>query len=1239
MTESVKAAKDLPCNKDTSKALKSKKKESARTLDNTTERRNINASAEVELLLSGLVTTVGAVLTSRPTHVWQVYGGFQRIYEAVHHIFCHGCKHSDIQGNADLWPFVVGLRVLSPALGPCVKMTTAPQPADDWIRVSLEKLQLAAKVAALTSDRDHVQKHYHPWALMNSHEHVSAVITCLRALEENSQALLADINPELLVGTYQPPPGTTVSVKTKPSSTRGSKTRPQLWGVGTSSLSGEDRYFKVTASLPTSPVTDKEWSTIWPYPVSQRGNLKEGFLRGALVPFRPTSPEISESLRSKKKYDIEKIKSQSESLLKQEKEGASFKVDNKGLTEIKPSSADDVEAQDVSLIPRESPDGSSDNSDWTATSPVNHPSMFLTKPSQLSSNSSSTISKLVHGKSIHKIASQTGARPKELLTPAKVADQHADVKQNVDLIDNGSELGSSISPSLIQVDYGGVYTTSDGDSSSANSIHRPHWSQGLRPSQYRHRASSGRLASVPADSDQDSEDTGDGTPSQTSRRRKRPPPHQQIAGLSVKLLVDSRGVLESEDNPQNSTSKKPERNISIQSDYCGNVNASDQLSGKSYSSLHNISSSIVPRVSDLPHSNESHATSVASVTHKSIPPHAISTPVSANHHTDVVDGVAFSAPERIIKPKLLPNEATKVQKKTHGRSRSDGSQELMGKLRLSQSNIVSELEAKISSTKLETAKVDSEAGVPIQVRKRFLEDGGHSITPAADNGFFPRPQPGQSLIGFLSSKEFQKQYAELDRENAHFNISEAVIAALTQMQFDTWQQKISSSPGTADESDEEIRSLQARIREKRQQKLSGSLTSASNSTNTVIESTSDPQSWACNSSLKIESTTDYSVCESPQSSTYNSESDLMSELEEEAENDGSSSCEDTPILLSGRTSESEQSFFKSDFTSAENVAINLLKHFNEQRLPKASELEWLVSEQDVPQKLLPLPTSVAVSPDDAGLAKETQSPTQLRGTAEWAPPRPQLILTLHSNTKRSLLMGTQGWRCAGCGMRVSERLSRHFRLCNYLGRYFCTTCHSNQMAMIPAKVLHKWDFRLYHVANFSSELIKSMKSDPLLNVGALNPKLYKQCRHLHQTYIYRVQLYHTLPYINTCSRAQNEKMMLDKVPPHWAADPHAYSLDDLVAIKNGQLINELKNITSLCIIHVARCQVCVGRGFICEVCGQGEPIFPFQLDSTALCSVCSACFHAGCFSPLRCPRCIRRETRRLSQDLLQKPDT
>lgn len=57
---------------------------------------------------------------------------------------------------------------------------------------------------------------------------------------------------------------------------------------------------------------------------------------------------------------------------------------------------------------------------------------------------------------------------------------------------------------------------------------------------------------------------------------------------------------------------------------------------------------------------------------------------------------------------------------------------------------------------------------------------------------------------------------------------------------------------------------------------------------------------------------------------------------------------------------------------------------------RASDLEWLVSEEEAPQALLPLPKSWPVSPD---IVEEVSTP--LRGTQEWAPPRPQLIFTLH----------------------------------------------------------------------------------------------------------------------------------------------------------------------------------------------------------------------------------------------------
>lgn len=58
---------------------------------------------------------------------------------------------------------------------------------------------------------------------------------------------------------------------------------------------------------------------------------------------------------------------------------------------------------------------------------------------------------------------------------------------------------------------------------------------------------------------------------------------------------------------------------------------------------------------------------------------------------------------------------------------------------------------------------------------------------------------------------------------------------------------------------------------------------------------------------------------------------------------------------------------------------------------RASDLDWLVSEEDAPQALLPLPKSWPVCPD----TNELEEKTSLRGTREWAPPRPQIIFTMH----------------------------------------------------------------------------------------------------------------------------------------------------------------------------------------------------------------------------------------------------
>nr|XP_023021367.1 run domain Beclin-1-interacting and cysteine-rich domain-containing protein-like [Leptinotarsa decemlineata] len=99
-------------------------------------------------------------------------------------------------------------------------------------------------------------------------------------------------------------------------------------------------------------------------------------------------------------------------------------------------------------------------------------------------------------------------------------------------------------------------------------------------------------------------------------------------------------------------------------------------------------------------------------------------------------------------------------------------------------------------------------------KKTFIEDGGMSVLPMA-TGCFPKPMKGQSLLSFLTSGQFARANAELDRENAHFSISEAIISAMEQIRC---KQSFKVVDEQIDESDPEIMDLKQRIRLRRTQR-------------------------------------------------------------------------------------------------------------------------------------------------------------------------------------------------------------------------------------------------------------------------------------------------------------------------------------------------------------------------------------------------------------------------------------
>lgn len=73
---------------------------------------------------------------------------------------------------------------------------------------------------------------------------------------------------------------------------------------------------------------------------------------------------------------------------------------------------------------------------------------------------------------------------------------------------------------------------------------------------------------------------------------------------------------------------------------------------------------------------------------------------------------------------------------------------------------------------------------------------------------------------------------------------------------------------------------------------------------------------------------------------------------------------------------------------------------------------------------------------------------------------------------------------------------KRLRYCEYLGRYFCQCCHENAQAVVPGRVLRKWDFSKYYISNFARDLLSKIAGDPLFNLSDINSGLYKKVKAL-----------------------------------------------------------------------------------------------------------------------------------------------
>lgn len=103
-------------------------------------------------------------------------------------------------------------------------------------------------------------------------------------------------------------------------------------------------------------------------------------------------------------------------------------------------------------------------------------------------------------------------------------------------------------------------------------------------------------------------------------------------------------------------------------------------------------------------------------------------------------------------------------------------------------------------------------------------------------------------------------------------------------------------------------------------------------------------------------------------------------------------------------------------------------------------------------------------------------------------------------------LANQDFRCNECKVLLSPSASpkaagakvvSKARLCDYSGRYHCVNCHINDTAIIPARVIHNWDFRPQPVSRAALQIISYLRNSALhfdrpvlFNLVEINPMLY-----------------------------------------------------------------------------------------------------------------------------------------------------
>ncbi|RDX71425.1 Differentially expressed in FDCP 8-like B, partial [Mucuna pruriens] len=248
-----------------------------------------------------------------------------------------------------------------------------------------------------------------------------------------------------------------------------------------------------------------------------------------------------------------------------------------------------------------------------------------------------------------------------------------------------------------------------------------------------------------------------------------------------------------------------------------------------------------------------------------------------------------------------------------------------------------------------------------------------------------------------------------------------------------------------------------------------------------------------------------------------------------------------------------------------------------------------------------------------------------------------LIVEIPPNKSMKQLLEAQHHICAGCHKHFDDGKTLIWdfvqtfgwgkpRLCEYTGQLFCHSCHTNETAVLPARVLHHWDFTHCPVSQLAKSYLDSIYEQPMLCVTAVNPFLLSKVPALLHIMNVRKKIGTMLPYVRCPFRRSIYRGLGNR--RHLLESNDFFALRDLIDLSRGvfaALPVMVETVSRQILEHITdQCLICCDVGVPCNArqdCSDPSSlIFPFQEDDIKRCKACELVFHKRCFGKIaNCP--------------------